>query len=291
MKKTFIEELIKEKKKNKNIFLIVNDLGYGMIEPYQKLFPKSVINAGVSEQSMIGYAAGLAATGKHVFVYSIGNFNTFRCAEQIRNDIDYHNLKVTIVSAGGGVGYGNLGYSHHLIQDYSLIRSFPNMLIASPGDKMELRACMNYLFKKPQPSYLRLDKSSNFQIHKEIPKVYPGRWIEILSYKNNKKKKNQEIYLTTGSVIEYLIKKMSKNEIKNRSLYSMPLWNMKSKKLQKKKIKSFKKIFVVENHLQDGGFQSWLNESYQNSKLISKSLSEKVIGKVGSEPYLMKYIK
>ena len=128
MKKIFIEELIIAKKRNKNIILIVNDLGYGMIEPFQKKFPDSVYNAGVSEQSMMGYAAGLAATGKHVFVYSIGNFNTFRCAEQIRNDIDYHKLPVTIVSAGAGVGYGNLGYSHHAIQDYSLIRSFPNMI-------------------------------------------------------------------------------------------------------------------------------------------------------------------
>ena len=105
-------------------------------------------------------------------IYSIANFNTFRCAEQIRNDVDYHNLPVTIVSVGSGVGYGNLGYSHHAIQDYSLIRSFPNMVIASPGDVMELRACMDYLIDKPQPSYLRLEKSSQYQIHKKKPKIF-----------------------------------------------------------------------------------------------------------------------
>ena len=167
MKNIFIEELLLATRKNKNICLIVNDLGFGMIEPYAKEFPNNIFNAGVSEQSMMGYAAGLASSGKHVFVYSIANFNTFRCAEQIRNDIDYHNLPVTIVSVGAGVGYGNLGYSHHAIQDYALIRSFPNMLIASPGDIMELRSCMDYLLKKPQPSYLRLEKSSNYQIHKK----------------------------------------------------------------------------------------------------------------------------
>ena len=100
MKKIFIEELLAATKSNKNILLVVNDLGYGMIEPYVKKFPQNVYNAGVSEQSMMGYAAGLASTGKQVFVYSIGNFNTFRCAEQIRNDVDYHKLPVTIVSAG-----------------------------------------------------------------------------------------------------------------------------------------------------------------------------------------------
>ncbi len=289
MKKIFIEELIIAKKRNKNIILIVNDLGYGMIEPFQKKFPDSVYNAGVSEQSMMGYAAGLAATGKHVFVYSIGNFNTFRCAEQIRNDIDYHKLPVTIVSAGAGVGYGNLGYSHHAIQDYSLIRSFPNMIIASPGDCIELKACIQYLANKPQPSYLRLDKSSNYKIHKKKMKLHPGKWIKVYDSKLKNKKKN--IYLTTGAVIEYVRNKITKKKIKNLNLYSIPLWSMKSKKTQIKKISKFNKIYVVEDHLQDGGFQSWLNESYTSSKLISKSLNEKVIYKLGSQSFLMRNIK
>lgn len=289
MKKIFIDELIKARKKNDKIILIVNDLGYGMIEPFQKLFPKSVFNAGVSEQSMMGYAAGLAAKGKHVFVYSIGNFNTFRCAEQIRNDIDYHKLPVTIVSAGAGVGYGNLGYSHHAIQDYSLMRVFPNMVIASPGDKIELIACMNFLTKKPQPSYLRLDKSSNFQIHKKKIKLTPGKWVKVFNQIKTSNKK--DIYLSTGSVIEYLLEKIKNKKIKNKTLYSVPLWSMKSKNSQRKKISKYNKITVFEDHFQDGGFQSWLNESLVNTKINSKSLSRNVIDDVGSQSYLMKYLK
>ena len=94
--------------KNKKIVLLVGDLGYNVIEPFKKEFPDRFYNAGVSEQSMIGIASGLALNGYHVFVYSIANFSTFRCAEQIRNDVDYHNLPVTIVSVGSGLGYGNL---------------------------------------------------------------------------------------------------------------------------------------------------------------------------------------
>ena len=211
MKNIFIEQLTIATRKNKNICLIVNDLGFGMVENYSKEFPRNIFNAGVSEQSMMGYAAGLAAKGKHVFVYSIANFNTFRCAEQIRNDVDYHNLPVTIVSAGAGVSYGNLGYSHHAIQDYSLIRSFPNMLIASPGDIMELKSCFEYLVKNPQPSYLRLDKSSNYQIHKKKPNISPGKWIKVFDHKNNVN--NKEIYLTTGAVIEFVKDKIDKKKI------------------------------------------------------------------------------
>ena len=83
---------------------------------------------------MAGLAAGIASEGYRVFIYSIANFPTFRCAEQIRNDIDYHNLSVNVISVGSGFSYGNLGYSHHAIQDYGLIRMFPNFTIHSPGD-------------------------------------------------------------------------------------------------------------------------------------------------------------
>ena len=69
---------------------------------------------------MMGLAAGLASEGVRPFVYSIANFPTFRCAEQVRNDVAYHNLPVVIVSVGGGLSYGNMGYSHHAVQDFFL---------------------------------------------------------------------------------------------------------------------------------------------------------------------------
>jgi transketolase len=289
MRNIFIDELILATQKNRNIVLLVNDLGFGVIEKFVKKFPNNYYNVGVSEQSMIGYAAGLAAAGKHVFVYSIANFSTFRCAEQIRNDVDYHNLSVTIVSVGAGVGYGNLGYTHHALQDYALIRSFPNTLILSPGDIMELKSCMRYLIKNPQPSYLRLDKTHNYKIHTKLPKVSPGKWIKV--FKNNKEKKI--IYLTTGAVINYVKKKFFKK--KNYSLYSLPIWGMKSKNKQHNFIKKYKKIIVVEDHFQDGGFQSWINESLNNknckTKIISKSINSSVVNKVGSSDYLMNYLR
>jgi transketolase len=288
MRDIFIDELIIATKKNKNIILLVNDLGFGVIEKFVKLFPNNYFNAGISEQSMMGYAAGLAAAGKHVFVYSIANFPTFRCAEQIRNDVDYHNLPVTIVSVGSGVGYGNLGYTHHGLQDYSLMRCFPNMLIASPGDVMELKACMRYLVSNPQPSYLRLDKNSNFIIHKSIPKIKPGKWLKI-SGNNNPNCS----FLTTGSIIEYAISKFKNKN--NFSFYSLPIWGMKYKKFQYNFLRKFKKIFVVEDHFQDGGFQSWLNESLNKknckTKIISYSISSQVIKKNGSKEYLMNYLR
>ena len=133
MREIFIEELYIAARKNKRIMLVVNDLGYSVIEKFAKDLPRQFINAGVAEQNMIGLAAGLALGGKRVFVYSIGNFPTLRCLEQIRNDICYHDLNVTITSIGGGFSYGQLGMSHHATEDLSIMRALPNMTVVAPG--------------------------------------------------------------------------------------------------------------------------------------------------------------
>ena len=233
---------------------------------------------------MAGLAAGLALKGFHVFIYSIANFPTFRCAEQIRNDIDYHNLSVTIVAVGSGIGYGNLGYSHHAIQDYALLRSFPNMIIASPSNNQEVEGTMNYLLKNPQPSYLRLDKSLELDCNKKITSINPGKWI---FYKN---KKNKNLIISTGSVFKNCERLSVKNN--DHDWATLPMWGMKFKNQQIKNLKKYKRVITVENHLQDGGFGSWLSESLtqkQNNiktKIVSKFLDKKVIGKVGSEHHL-----
>ena len=193
MRKEFIKILCNKLKKNKKIFLIVGDLGFGVIEPFLKSFPNRFLNVGISEQNMAGIAAGIASEGFHVFIYSIANFSTFRCAEQIRNDIDYHRYNVTVVSVGAGVSYGSQGYTHHALQDYSLMRSFPNMEIVSPSCNEELSSSMDYIFKNPGPKYLRLDKDDI--IHKLPVKnkiLKSGEWVLI---KKGNVKKTKKFFL------------------------------------------------------------------------------------------------
>ena len=287
MRNIFIEELTKEAKKNKKIILIVNDLGYSVIENFAKLFPKQFFNAGVAEQNMLGLAAGLALGGNQVYVYSIGNFPTFRCAEQIRNDIDYHKLPVTIVNVGSGVSYGNLGYSHHSIQDYGLLRLFPNMLIASPGDFFETKECIKYLLKNPQPSYLRLAKGKKESFERKKKTIKPGSWIRV----DNKKNKTSNAILCTGNTL-HLGKEMIKlKKYGDFNLYTLPIWGMKYKSLQKKYLNQLKHLITLEDHIEDGGFSSWIKESagekINKIKITSKYLDSKIVGKVGSAKYLI----
>lgn len=285
MRNAFIEELVALATVHDHIALVVGDLGYSVIEPFADRFPDRFINAGVAEQNMTGLAAGMASEGYHVFTYSIANFPTFRCAEQIRNDVDYHKLPVTVVAVGGGLTYGALGYSHHAVQDYALMRCMPSLLIAAPGDPMEVRACMRYLIKHPQPSYLRLPKAGEPCFHRIPPEIEPGKWVEVI------KGGNRNCLLTTGSMLDTALKFKEKNEFKDASIYSMPLWSMVSKVRQVEQVKKFEKVTTLEDHLLDGGFGSWLLESVMNSGIVdrvrTRALDMNILGAVGTQKTLM----
>jgi transketolase len=284
MRNAFIAELMSLARTNQNIVLMVGDLGFSVVEPFQEEFPDRFFNAGVAEQNMMSIAAGLASEGCHVFVYSIANFPTFRCAEQIRNDVAYHQLPVTIVAVGGGLAYGNLGYSHHAVQDYALMRSMPNMLIAAPGDPLEVRACLRYLTQNPQPSYLRLGKAGEVCLHKEVPQIEPGKWLHV----KQKKSSQHNAILATGNGLQIASAWQENGEYTDYDLYSMPLWGMNQKKLQCEQVERLAKLITVEDHLLDAGFGSWMLESLISTphlldKVNIKSLDSIVCGMVATQ--------
>lgn len=165
MRDAFISELTRLAREDDRVFLIVGDLGFSVIEEFAAEFPERFLNAGVAEQSMIGVASGLAASGYTVFVYSIGNFPTMRAIEQIRNDVCYHDRAVTIVSVGGGFSYGSLGYTHHAIEDLAVMRALPRMTVLSPADPLEARALTRHAVAHPGPHYLRLGKNGEAVLH------------------------------------------------------------------------------------------------------------------------------
>tara|TARA_B000000437_G_C11660303_1_gene311195 strand:- start:183 stop:1106 length:924 start_codon:yes stop_codon:yes gene_type:complete len=159
MRDFFIEELAKHATADPNIMLITGDLGFGVFDEFRRDLPAQFINAGVAEQNMTMIAAGMAIEGKKIFTYSIGNFPTLRCLEQIRNDVCYHDLDVCIVSIGGGFSYGQLGMSHHAIEDLSIMRAMPNLRVFVPGTLDDVGWAIDQIINQSGPSYLRLDKS------------------------------------------------------------------------------------------------------------------------------------
>jgi transketolase len=159
LRDTFVAKLIELAENDPNIYLITGDLGFGVLTRFQDKLPNQYVNAGIAEQNMTGVATGLAMIGKTVFTYSIGNFPTLRCLEQIRNDACYHHANVKIVSVGGGFSYGSLGISHHATEDISIMRALPDITVVAPGDKWETREAVSALIDMPGTCYFRLDKS------------------------------------------------------------------------------------------------------------------------------------
>jgi transketolase len=159
MRDAFVKALELHAHHDKRIMLITGDLGFGVLTNYSKELPAQFINAGVAEQNMTGLAAGLALEGRNVFTYSIANFPTLRCLEQIRNDVLYHDASVNIVAIGGGFSYGALGMSHHATEDIGIMRTLPGLRVLAPCDETETVSLVEEMVNNPAPSYLRLDKS------------------------------------------------------------------------------------------------------------------------------------
>ena len=166
MRDSFVRTITALAESDPRIVLITGDLGFGVLSDFAERFPKQYLNAGVAEQNMTALACGMALEGRIVFTYSIANFPTLRCLEHLRNDICYHNAKVTVVSIGGGFSYGQLGMSHHATEDLAIIRALPNMTVIGPSDPWEAAEATIALIHRPGPAYLRIDKSvSGFEGH------------------------------------------------------------------------------------------------------------------------------
>lgn len=165
MRNAFLDTLFELATQDPEIVFITGDLGYNVVEKFMQQRPRQFLNAGVAEQNMTGIAAGLALSGKTVFTYSIANFPTLRCLEQIRNDVCYHDANVKIVSVGGGLAYGAMSVTHHAVEDLGVMRCLPNMMVVAPGDPVETRAATRAITAHRGPCYLRLGKAGEPTVH------------------------------------------------------------------------------------------------------------------------------
>ena len=172
MRDHFINELSSLIDEFPNIILITGDLGFGVLDDFRKNYPDNFINAGVAEQNMTGIATGMALEEKIVFTYSIANFPTLRCLEQIRNDACYHGVNVNIVSIGGGFSYGALGISHHATEDLSIMRSLPEITVVSPSSFWEVEQATEAIVQNKKVCYLRLDKSTGRDMDNNIDQPF-----------------------------------------------------------------------------------------------------------------------
>lgn len=286
MRDTFVKTLIEIAKENKNIELVTGDLGFGVLKPYWEQLPDQFTNAGIAEQNMTTMAAGMALEGKTVFTYSIGNFPTIRCLEQIRNDCAYHNANVKIVCVGGGFVYGSLGMSHHATEDLALLRSLPGVVVMAPGDLVEAECATRAIAKYPGTCYLRLGRGGEKRIHDKIDNFEIGKAIKI----NDGEK---VAIFSAGAIFDEAQEacKLLNKEGINPALYTFPTIKPIDKDVILKYASEFDYIVTVEEHNIVGGFGSAVAEvmaEMRNKKamLIRIGLNDIYSSIVGSQKYL-----
>ena len=262
MRNTFVDFITDYAKIDESVCVLTGDLGYGVLDKFYKLHPKKFFNFGINEQSMISAAAGMAHSGLKPFVYSIANFNTFRCLEQIRNDVHYMNLNVNLVTIGAGFSYGTAGYSHYLLEDISSMSTFSNIRIFSPADTIETGHALRRIVELDQPTYLRLGKGGE----KDLP-------LQEEIDNSNKSGIETATVLFTGSIGENIYKALKLINSESNIARPISIWDLSHENLRNVlRGLSSKKIITIEEHNLRGGFGSMILETLNNLGIEKKVL-------------------
>ena len=290
MRDAFFKTLIECTRNNHKINLLVGDLGFKVTEEFQNLFPKNFLNVGVAEQNMTGLAAGIALTGKTCVTYSIGNFSTLRCLEQIRNDVCYHDLNVKVVSVGGGVSYGAVGATHHATEDIAIMRTLPNMKVLCPNDPMEVMVATEIMLTQSGPFYLRLGRAGEKHLHHQKPDLKISEPYQFLNGKD-------VAILATGGMLSSAFSAcegLNQTGIKP-SLFSIPFIKPMSEKAIIQIAKKHKLIVTVEDHSIAGGLGGCISEilaeSDVHTRLVRIGFPGEFSKVVGDQSYIHEFYK
>lgn len=292
MRTVFNKTLIKIAEKDPRIHLVLADIGYGEIEGFARKFPDRYYNCGVMEQQMTGAACGIAMEGGIAVTYSIANFPTLRCLEQIRNDVCYHNANVKIVNIGGGVSYGALGVSHHSTEDIAILRALPNMVVVVPCDNKEAEAATYAAFEYEGPLFYRCGYKNESDIHNGD--------VASLNFKLGKAitvEEGTDCTVIFCGPIGYEAKKAvaaARAKGINCRLISMHTIKPIDKEAIVKAAKETGKIITVEEHNLSGGLGSavaevLMDEGCTNVKMKRMALPDVNVHEVGSQQWLREY--
>lgn len=255
MRTAFVNTLIELAAQDERIFLVNGDLGFNVLEPFVEKFAGRHLNLGVAEQNLIGFAAGLALSGKLPIVYSIATFATLKTIEQVRNDVCYQGLNVKIVGVGSGLTYSLFGATHHSVEDIALMRVLPGMKVVCPGDPVEAEKATRAIMADEGPVYLRLASRGEPVIHPKDMIFTLGKGIVI--------REGKDIALiATGNMLENTVEagKILIEQGLDPMIVSMHTVKPLDEELLRRVFQNFSHVYTVEEHSRIGGLGSAVAE-------------------------------
>ena len=285
MRDTFVRAVLEEAKRDRNVELITGDLGFGVLRPFWETVPDQFLNVGIAEQLMTAMAAGMALEGKTVFTYSIGNFPTLRCLEQIRNDCAYMNANVKIVCIGGGYTYGSLGMSHHATEDLAVMRALPNVAVFAPADAAEAAAVAKAAVRYPGTCYIRLGRGGERPVREQMPPFRVGKALEV-------RRGAQVAIFTTGAIYEEaeLARRILEEAGIFPTMYTFPTVKPLDEAVILSCAAGHRLIVTCEEHNAQGGFGSAvadvLAQAGSGTRLLKIAVDDRYCSVVGDQKHL-----
>lgn len=259
MRKAFAESILELAEKDEKLVVLIGDISHHLLKKFEEKYPNRFYNIGICEQSMIGVAAGLAIEGYRPIVHTIAPFCVERAYEQIKIDLCYQNLDVTIISVGSSFDYAHLGCTHHCYSDVSILRPLPNIDIYVPGTSDEYKKIFNDSWSNGNAKYFKLSITE----HKQNFEVSPGE-CNVLNLGN------EGTIFVNGHLLEEVLKI---ENCKNYSIIYCPTiepLSQNCKKVMCEVIKSNPNILVVEENSTSGGFGDKISEIAFEAKLSIK---------------------
>jgi transketolase len=179
MRNAFAKEVTRLAGLDPSVVLLSGDIGNRLFDDFKNRFPTRFYNCGVAEANMMSMAAGMASCGLRPVVYTITPFLTYRCIEQIRDDVCYHRQRVVIVGTGSGLSYASLGTTHHSCEEMGMLRLLPDLAVLAPADPAEVRMTLSAALRHEGPVYIRIGKKGEPNVHRETPEWEIGQALEL----------------------------------------------------------------------------------------------------------------
>jgi len=287
MRNAFAEEMTKVAAIDKRVVVLSGDIGNRLFDKLKAVDESRFYNCGVAEANMMGVAAGMALSGLRPFVYTITPFTTTRCFEQIRVDVCYHRAPVVIVGTGSGLSYAELGPTHHSLEDMAILRTLPGMRVMAPCDSSELRQVLHEVLKDDSPTYIRIGKKGEADIHTSLPDLRLGKALII-------RPGSDVTLLCAGNMMAETLKAADLLAASGLSAEVVSFHTVKplDNDYLKQALTRFKLLVTVEEHSRIGGFGSavaeWRLAQSKNIVQLSFGTADEFMHEVGSQTYARK---
>jgi transketolase len=290
MRKTALECVHRLAQHDKRVLFIGSDLGHGVLEKMKNELPDQFFMEGVSEQYIIGMAAGLAMEGFIPYVNTIATFLTRRCYEQVAVDLCMHDLPVRLIANGGGGVYAPLGPTHLAVEDIAIMRALPNMAVVAPCDADEMNRLMMSTLEWPHPIYIRLARGGDPIVSKDDLGFELGKSIKMKTGADG-------LFVTTGVMTQLALETADILKAKGVDIGVLHVHTIKPFDASGvvSAIENVKAVVTVEEHIVNGGLGSAVLESCSElrpellPKISRIGIPDKFATEYGSQNSLLKH--